>query len=48
MAGNKAQAEAEAAASKWTLEQLAHYLTAQVGRGGQPWTKSSRRDKPCT
>jgi len=29
MAGNQAQAEAEAAASKWTLEQLAHYLRGQ-------------------
>eukprot|EP00967_Tisochrysis_lutea_P086901 scaffold122722_cov22-Tisochrysis_lutea.AAC.2 len=33
MAGNQAQAEAEAAASKWTLEQLAHYLRGQVGKG---------------
>jgi hypothetical protein len=31
MAGQQAQAEAEEAASKWTLEQLAHYLKGQVG-----------------
>ncbi|KAF5836848.1 tubulin-tyrosine ligase family-domain-containing protein [Dunaliella salina] len=39
MAGNQAQAEAEAAASKWTLEQLAHYLRGQGYDWGLIWER---------